>query len=49
MLRVLQEVSQGFSQGPLTQGLSMSQVFPMSQTAMSGLSQAELSQVRLWV
>ena len=49
MLCVLQEVSQGFSQGPLTQGLSMSQVFPMSQTAMSGLSQAELSQVRLWV
>ncbi|PVD19247.1 hypothetical protein C0Q70_19733 [Pomacea canaliculata] len=39
-----QEVSQSFSQGPLTQGLSMSQAFPMSQTGMSGLSQAELSQ-----
>ena len=40
----LQDVSQGFSQGPLTQGMSMSQAFQMSQ-GMSGLSQAELSQV----
>ncbi|KAK7481622.1 hypothetical protein BaRGS_00027138 [Batillaria attramentaria] len=39
-----QEVSQGFSQGPLTQGMSMSQAFQMSQPGMSGLSQAELSQ-----
>lgn len=40
-----QDVSQGFSQGPLTQGMSMSQAFHMSQGAgLSGLSQAELSQ-----
>ncbi|KAH3839137.1 regulator of nonsense transcripts 1-like [Dreissena polymorpha] len=40
-----QDVSQGFSQGPLTQGpLSMSQPFQMSQPGLSGLSQPELSQ-----
>ena len=41
-----QDVSQNFSQGPLTQGaLSMSQPFQMSQPGLSGLSQPELSQV----
>ena len=41
-----QDVSQSFSQGPLTQGgLSMSQPFQMSQPGLSGLSQPELSQV----
>ena len=33
------------SQGPLTQGMSMSQPFQMSQPGLSGLSQPELSQV----
>ena len=43
----LQEGSQPFSQGPLTQGgMSMSQPFQMSQPGLSGLSQPELSQVR---
>ncbi|KAJ8304424.1 hypothetical protein KUTeg_018007 [Tegillarca granosa] len=40
-----QDISQPFSQGPLTQGpLSMSQPFQMSQPGLSGLSQPELSQ-----
>ena len=42
-----QDISQPFSQGPLTQGhMSMSQPFQMSQPGLSGLSQPELSQVR---
>lgn len=45
---VSQDVSQPFSQGPLTQGMSMSQAFQMSQPGMSGLSQAELSQVSIF-
>lgn len=45
-----QDVSQSFSQGPLTQGgLSMSQPFQMSQPGLSGLSQPELSQDSLLV
>ena len=42
----LQEGTQPYSQGPLTQGMSMSQPFQMSQPGLSGLSQPELSQVR---
>ena len=44
-----QDVSQSFSQGPLTQGMSMSQPFQMSQPGLSGLSQPELSQVSITV
>lgn len=44
-----QDVSQSFSQGPLTQGMSMSQPFQMSQPGLSGLSQPELSQDSLLV
>ena len=39
--------TQPFSQSAITQGMSMSQGFQMSQPGLSGLSQPELSQVGL--
>ena len=41
-----QDGTQPFSQGAITQGMSMSQGYQMSQPGLSGLSQPELSQVR---
>ena len=38
--------TQPFSQSAITQGMSMSQGFQMSQPGLSGLSQPELSQVQ---
>ena len=42
-----QDTTQPFSQGAITQGMSMSQGYQMSQPGLSGLSQPELSQVRV--
>ena len=48
LLNRIQDGTQAYSQGPLTQGgMSMSQPYPMSQPGLSGLSQPELSQVSL--